>query len=125
MKRPWVLGYPSSAQRRLIRLGTRHFVGFVILWHISIVVYQVQDTCQRTNYLSNDKVVCWNITFLVLLLFIQTKLQDARTTNEPQHDKTNEMTCAPSKDSVSLCICSQIKSLRCVLNGWLKGPKLT
>ena len=41
-KQHWVLGYPRSAQRRLIRLGrcpdwsdlhwTGHFVGFVMLW---------------------------------------------------------------------------------------------
>ena len=39
MKEPWVLSYPVSTQRRLIRLGgcpvtgcTGHFVDLVILW---------------------------------------------------------------------------------------------
>ena len=30
MKKTWVYGYPLSTQRRLIRLGICHFVGFVI-----------------------------------------------------------------------------------------------
>ena len=32
MKTTWVLSYTLSAQRRLIRLGAHHFVGFTVLW---------------------------------------------------------------------------------------------
>ena len=35
--------------------------------------------------------------------------------NEPEHDKTNKMACAPSEDSYQ----SRHQSLYCALNGWL------
>ena len=47
------------------------------------------------------------------LLVMPTKLNE----NEPPHDKTNEMACAPSKDSDQPGHLASMISLRCALSG--------
>ena len=69
MKKVWVLSYPLSAQRRLIRLGrcpgwsefslgARHFVGFVmmqLIWYVSaIMILSIQT---RQGSVDPDKTV--------------------------------------------------------------------
>ena len=63
MKKAWVLNYPLSAQRRLIRLGVRpvwsvfagrtcHSVGFVMRW---LNYFSIYEHCQefKACYISN------------------------------------------------------------------------
>ena len=93
MKKPWVLSYPLSAQRRLwsdwvdaqadlsFRWVHTHFVGFIMSRLILIVKILSSPSMALFYY----------FTLIQLILF--------SSLYEPPHDKTNKMACAPSEDS--------------------------
>ena len=86
MKTAWVLGYPLSTQRRLIRLGgcpgwsvfagqTCYFVGFVTMW--LILYFQTPNMDKVHNVLRNPSKMSQLVTNDNLPSFVQDKM--ART----------------------------------------------
>ena len=53
----------------------------------------------------------------VLLVVIGRESESMGNKNEPQHNKTNKMTCAPSEDSDQPGDQPSLISLCCALNG--------
>ena len=119
MKKAWVLSYPLSAQRRLwsdwanaqvdlsLHWAHSHFVGCVMLRLIYLLI--------EWRHLWSS--LPWIVYFPILIKFtelphgfgwgnIENFIPVNRNTeinikiiNEPPHDKTNKVACAPSEDS--------------------------
>ena len=91
MKKPWALSYPLSAQRRLWSdWAHTHFVGFVMLWLNCLALLG--------KPLDAEQLPTW---------------RNSQQLNDLQHDETNKLTCAPSKDSDHPGHPSSLISLRC------------
>ena len=83
MKKHWIFGYPSSAQRRLIRLGRRpgwsvfagltcHFTGFVMRWLILSNCYCLKPVMKHTVQWKCLHIHVYDIALIWRLYFSYT-----------------------------------------------------
>ena len=108
MKKPWVLSYPLSAQRRFrsdwadaqadlsLRWEHSHFVGFVMSWHMSFL--DQHKPLFHNQHAFRSKLSCETQLIQVVQDLADT-LYHGGQLDEPHRDKTNEMACASSEDS--------------------------